>query len=518
MTRCFYAISSIAVFFTLSSVPAHATRFKIRATAKKVVKHSIKTTLKTSMFACMDVLNSFDAYPKVYETAYLAKEERFNSRKTKEVLDYLKRSEFLSADEVHAHQVASLKTLLVHAGKNTEYYKNIFAEAGFNPEAVRERADLLKLPVLSKLDLRKNTKLLLAKEMPSGINGPNIVKKTSGSTGEPTVIQYSANSEEWKQAYRLLGWGWAGYGIGEKTFLYWGAAYEKPSRAQRVKMGIDRALKNERYFDSLRQDVESNKEAIRQFRAFKPKVLIAFPQSLAILAQWVNENGLRDWDDVPVIAGGEAVLDRDRLAIQRAFGPVFETYGCREMMLLGAECEFHNGMHLTEENVLTEVTRDGGSELAAPGEPGNVVTTDLHNYAMPLIRYENGDLAKIMDESSVCDCGRNGLRRLECVVGRRADTMRAKDGSTVPGIAFHQAFSYTAGDDAVRRFQVHQKADGSVTVKVVRGKKFQMESVQRMVDIASSYLKGQKVELVFVDDIPVQVMGKFKNVIVDPAE
>src|SRR5439155_23714298 len=111
---------------------------------------------------------------------------------------------------------------------------------------------------------------------------------------------------------------------------------------------------------------------------------------------YINRNGLRSWETFPVLCGAERVLPRDRADLEEAFGPaVFDTYGCREVMMIATECEAHHGLHTSMENLVVEivVTENGKQRLAREGESGEVVFTDLHNLAMPFIRYANGDIA-----------------------------------------------------------------------------------------------------------------------------
>ena len=91
---------------------------------------------------------------------------------------------------------------------------------------------------------------------------------------------------------------------------------------------------------------------------------------------------------------------------------MFETYGCREFMLLGSECEIHDGFHESMENVIVEILveePDGSRRPALPGERGEIAVTDLHNLACPMIRYLMGDLA-FARAPSRCPCGRTLLR------------------------------------------------------------------------------------------------------------
>src|SRR5207253_2486684 len=140
--------------------------------------------------------------------------------------------------------------------------------------------------------------------------------------------------------------------------------------------------------------------------------------------------------------GAERLWPHDRDDVAAAFGrEIFETYGCREFMLMGSECEAHDGLHEQAENLIVEILvaePDGGYRPAKPGEQGEVAVTDLHNLACPFIRYLTGDLA-IERGSAPCPCGRT-LRRFGPVEGRVTDTMRDADGNPVEGLVFNILF------------------------------------------------------------------------------
>src|SRR5207247_3832852 len=135
--------------------------------------------------------------------------------------------------------------------------------------------------------------------------GKNLKKGTSGSTGTPLKFEYSMTSECWRQAVRFRGYGWAGYRPGLKTFYYWATvSATKPS----LKMRVDRALRRETFVDSMRQDTASRRAALDRFRKLRPSVVVCYTQSCAQFARWILDEGLRDWDDIPVICGAEADL------------------------------------------------------------------------------------------------------------------------------------------------------------------------------------------------------------------
>src|SRR5690606_1200664 len=196
-----------------------------------------------------------------------------------------------------------------------------------------------------------------------------------------------------------------------------------PTWFTRRKVALDHFFKRDLYVDCTPRGDEALLRAARHVRRFEPDVLVAYAAGAAALARYINDNRLRTWPNIPVLVGAERLWPHDREAIQEAFGPAFETYGCREVMLIGSECEAHAGMHTSMETMIVElIVREpnGTTRPARPGEAGEVVITDLHNLACPMIRYVNGDLA-IAHEPTPCACGRS-LPRIGPIEGRTTET------------------------------------------------------------------------------------------------
>lgn len=446
------------------------------------------------------------AYTALFDSLLWPVWERvIRRRETLDHLRYLEQSQWQDQEERQAEEVRALVSLLSYAGRNVPYYRELFRAHRFEPRGVRSRADLAELPFLTREIIRERYHDLID----PAHRGKNLKKGTSGSTGTPLKFEYSMASECWRQAVKVRGYGWAGYRPGRKTFYYWAAV---SAATPTFKIRFDRLLRRETFLDSMRQDEDSRRAALEMLRRTRPEVIVCYTQSCAQFARWIVERGLRDWDDIPVICGAEAVLLADRAALAEAFGPeIFETYGSRETMLVAAECEAHAGMHLSEENLLVELTRDG--RAVAPGETGDVAITDLHNLGMPMIRYLNGDLA-VAGDPGRCACGR-GLTRIARVDGRRADTMLDRDGNAVPGIVFHVLFS-DARKELVRQFQAVQCAEGEVVLKVVRGRDFDEEAFRSVTHRFATYLRGLPFKVEFHESIlPHRRSGKIQTIVVE---
>ena len=376
----------------------------------------------------------------------------------------LKRTQWASLDELHAIQAEALGRLVRHAYAHVPFYRARFDAAGLTPADVATPADLARLPLLRRADLSSR-----GTERESQVDPrPTIRKQTSGTTGEPLLFGFEPDSEHWRRAIRFRGYEWAGYRPGDRALHFWGAPLPtEPPWKTRIKVALDRQLKRDIYIPCAVMSDDRLRDVVRVIERAQPHVIICYAQAGAELARFINRRGLRSWQTIPVICGAERVLPRDRADLQEAFGPaVFDVYGCREVMMIAAECEAHDGMHLSMENLIVElvVTEHGVERPAREGESGEVVFTDLHNLGMPFLRYANGDIATRGPERR-CACGRT-LPRIQSVQGRTSETLQDANGAAVSGLALSYLFHDVSG--AVRQFQAVQHKDRSVTISLVQ--------------------------------------------------
>jgi phenylacetate-CoA ligase len=453
-----------------------------------------------------------DLYGPLLAKALFPAFEAARGRPTVPLLRFLKSTERWSLEQLRDLQAGMLRRLVRHAYHHTSHYHEVMDDRGIRPEDIESVDDLARFPLLDRDTLRATMATRLAGAGPKVA----ITKSTSGTTGEPVVVKYNVESRHWRDATRWRGYGWGGYEIGMRAMHYWGAGPQATSFIKRGKIALDRALKRDMYVDCTPRGDEALMSAVKQIRAFKPQVMVAYSAGAAALAKYINEQKLRTWDDVSVLVGAERLWPKDREQIEAAFGPAFETYGCREVMLISSECEAHAGMHTSMETMIVEILvrqPDGSTRPARPGETGEVVITDLHNLACPMIRYVNGDMA-VAHEPSVCACGR-ALTKIGPIEGRTAETLRDGRGNAVGGLVFNILFGVM--DQVAKKFQVIQRLDGSVVMKVVptTGPKLPDASSRAIHAFADKYLPGAPFAIEYVDDIPLTAAGKRKVVVVE---
>jgi phenylacetate-CoA ligase len=453
-----------------------------------------------------------DVYGTVLRSVLFPAWERLRGRPTVPLVEYMRRSERASRDELEDLRAGLLRRLLRHAVRHTAYYRARFAALGIAPEDLAGSEDVIRLPLLERADAQGSLESRTADAPPRVA----VEKGSSGTTGQPMIVRYNAESRHWRDAARWRGYGWAGYRYGDRALHFWGSAAIPPGRLDRWKIEVDHALRRDTYIDCGKRDDDHLATVVAAIRRIRPRAILAYSQAGAELARFVNRTGARTWDTIPVICGAERVFPADREAMIAAFGPaVFETYGCREFMLMGSECEHHDGLHETMENLIVEiVVREpgGGLRPARPGEQGEVVVTDLHNLACPLIRYVTGDLA-VARADTPCACGRT-LRRFGPVEGRVVDTLRDADGAPVNGLTFN--ILMVSLGDKVKQFQAHQAADNHITLRLVPKDGVLDPGIERVArDFVGKYMKGVPLTIEVVPEIPLTAAGKRRYVIVD---
>lgn len=453
-----------------------------------------------------------DAYGQFFRSVlFPAWETRLRHRPTLQHLAYLERTQWCSADELVAIQLGGLRRLLGHAYENVPFHRRRFDAAGIVPTDIKSLDDLLRLPLLTRQEANASVDARRSTVPPF----PEVSKTTSGSSGVPLVFGYDWGSEHWRQAVKYRGYGWAGYRLGERTIHYWGPSAIPNSMAKRAKLALDHTLRRDTYLDCTRRDDAYMRQVVDTIRREQPNAIICFAQSAGFLARYINAHGLRDWGNIPVICGAEQLFPQDREALEQAFGKnVFETYGSREVMLMGAECPAHAGLHLSMENLVVEivVTEPGGKQRhARPGEQGEVVVTDLHNFGMPFVRYVNGDLATAGPDAR-CACGR-ALRRLAAIEGRKSDTLRDASGNEVAGLLINVIMTPIA--HTYREFQCVQHKDRSITFKVVTTDRYTPEVESQLRDSLAARISGVPIKIERVDDIPAATSGKRRPVVVE---
>jgi phenylacetate-CoA ligase len=421
-------------------------------------------------------------------------------RRTLAYLDQYQREQWLSPEQIAALQWERLKRLLEHCHREVPFYRRRWKELGIVPAEIRNLDDFAQLPTLTKSDIRENFDDMKAESCRDGL----LYKNTGGSTGEPMRFGYTRESNDRRIAVMWRGYDWAGSRMGRRTLFLWGAGVGDVTRAHHWKDRLYNAMFARRVLNSFHMTETNMAEYADAIDRYRPEIIVAYIDPLVRLAQWLIATGRKIWRPQGIIGAAEALHEFQRKIIEQAFGcAAFNTYGCREFMLIASECEKRNGLHVNADHLVVELCKP--ADAPTDSQTGEVVVTDLFNYGMPFVRYVSGDTATA--SSSSCECGR-GLPMLSRIDGRVLDAIRTADGHILPGEFFIYLLKDVAG---VERFQVVQRRLDQLDLSIVRNRHFDDAGLAYIRREVAKVL-GDSVELHchFVDDIPLTPSGKLR--------
>ncbi|MEZ5461188.1 phenylacetate--CoA ligase family protein [Dokdonella sp.] len=441
----------------------------------------------------------------LYETAFRRVlfplyESGLRRRPTLAYMKEYEQNQWLSSSELAELQWGKLKRLIEHCWRDVPYYQRRWKELGVTPDDLQSFDDYARLPILNKAEIRANFEDLHATSLRKGL----LYKTTGGSTGEPLRFGYTRESYERRTAVMWRGYSWAGARMGRRMLYLWGMLIGDPSLTHRIKESIYHYAFNRYMLNAFLMSEERMPEYVERFNRYRPEVVVGYAGPLLRMAEWIRDRKPPIHQPQAILSAAEALHNAQREVIEKAFGcPVFNTYGCREVMLIASQCEQRDGLHLSADHLRVELE---SLQTSPSGEHiGEVVLTDLHNYGMPLLRYANGDLATAAD--GPCGCGR-GLPRVRRIDGRKLDTLRTPAGHLLPGEYIVYAF---LGIASIKHYQVVQRELSALDVNLVPDSGFG-EHTRQQIRAELAKVVGDSVSIRFheVDQIVASPSGKFR--------
>ena len=405
---------------------------------------------------------------------------------------YNERIEQIAATDSNSMAACHLNRLFAFVSEHNSYYSGL----------VGKPPDLESLPVLTKDKIRRNYKDLLS--LPQGKGAYR--NSSGGSTGHPVTLVQDWNYESWRNATQ-------GFYFREflgvdrdsvKNVWLWGSERDSMRiRDHRFQSACSRLLRNTVFLNTFEADERRWLEYIDKMRRFRPVYVAGYAGSLYQIARVARKNNIKLWRPAFVYSSAEMLRGFMRDEIESQFSTkVYDFYGSREVGAISGECS-QGRMHVFVMNNVMEIL-DADDHPVADGEDGRIIVTNLHNYTLPLIRYEIGDTGAL--GTNMCRCGSN-LPLLQRLTGRVHHHFVLRDGSLVYGEFVNHLFYFR---EWVEQFQVDQLDYDYLRVKVVRRgdvKETDVLEISRSLRL----VMGEDCDLdwQYVDSIDTTPQGKF---------
>ena len=343
---------------------------------------------------------------------------------------WFERFQWSDRESIRRHRENKLRRLVTHAYGSVPYYRTLFDGAGVDPASIRTPEDLPKIPVTAKKDLQAAG---LEATTSSTIRREELLSETtSGSTGRPFTLRFDRRWKSLQRGLFLRALTTAGYRPGHRILMLTGPEDKRlPSWSGWRHVSFD----------------TPPLIVLEEMERFRPHILYGWVSPLRALAHRIAKSPKGGHAPRAVVTTAEGLDQATRHTLRSAFrAEVFDVYGLTEMGVVAWECASHDGYHLAEDASIVEFL-----PLAAGGPEARLVMTNLELTAMPLIRYDAGDLG-VAGPAEPCTCGRR-FARLSRVDGRAVDCLRLHDGRIVSPYEITLALE---GIDGLDRYQVIQ--------------------------------------------------------------
>ena len=407
----------------------------------------------------------------------------------------LAESEQWSKSKMQAYRDGKLRSLIAHCYENVKYYRDIMDREKLKPGDIQSAADLAKLPALTKDKVRAHRSELMA----LNINQMKISwAKTGGTTGEPMRICRNAESIAWATMCYERGLQWGGLGPDVPRIRLFGGSLgiDKKSFIQNLGTMIRRDLFLPAF--ELRADTAST--FFSKIHRSQYRFLIGYASAiyrLAMLAEEKNQNIQFN----AVFPTAELLLPEWDETIRKVFKcHVLPYYGSGEVGSLGYSRLDSNGYFIPGEHVIIEVLQKDGS-MKLSGDGGFVIT-DLDNYAMPIIRYVNGDAGRISEFSD----GPLPFNRIERLDGRYNSFLLTDTGDLISGVIGTHIFRHVP---SVRTYRIIQETPRDITINIVPELSYSTTDESLILDLFAKHLgAGIKIAIQKVSHIEAPPSGK----------
>lgn len=415
----------------------------------------------------------------------------------------LLKTQYDPPDVIRHRQTERMRLIVDHAYKTCKFWKERFDSIGVKPEDIRELEDLRKLPLLTKTDLRTRLDDMISSEFPDREKLTH--HKTSGSTGVAVNVYSNEESDQFKRGAVLRSDEWTGWRLGERKACIWGnPQYPKNWRGKIRRTLLDRSYV---YLDTLKMDEEAMERFTEELLRYPPGMLFGHAHSLYLYAGYLKtkrpEAKIRPHG---ILSTCMVLHDFERKLLIEVFQcEPTNRYGCEEVSLIASECEKHEGLHVNADCLYIELINNDGS-LCGIGEPGRLVITDLWNRAMPMIRYEIGDMSLWSEKT--CSCGRT-LPLLARIEGRVADYVITNKGEYVSGISLTENFACMV--QGIAQLQIVQEDIDQFTFNIVKAPDFSEKTQDQLRELVQKrFGDAATFQCVYMDKIPQEKSGKYR--------
>jgi len=424
------------------------------------------------------------------------------------ILFQIEQTQWLPEDRIRARQFDQLAALLSHAKATVPFYRDHLAGLPEKLDGTVLRDLWPELPRLRRHEVQEAGDRLASTALPRS-HGTTSEIFTSGSIGRPIRVLRSQLWGYYRAAVTMRDHLWHKRDMTGKLasmrdstkgkHLFPGGTRTRawsPSTGQVFQNGPGVALNVN---TPLEQQIEW---LLRE----KPDYLLTFPTLVQRLASQCLDWNISFPTLKQILTISEVVTPTIRDLCRRAWGlPLIDIYSSREIGYLALQCPEYEHYHIQAETQLVEILDKHGAPCL-PGQIGQVVITPLHNFAMPLIRYEIGDQAEV---GAPCPCGR-GLPVITRILGRTQNMLVLPGGIRRWPLPSSSHVEALLAVGPIRQYQIVQKDLKNLEFRLVCERPLNQEELARLERwVLEKFDHPFAIAVSYHDEIPRSASGKY---------
>jgi len=388
------------------------------------------------------------------------------------------------------HQKSALQMLLPHAINTTKFYEKI------------QSARLSEFPIVDKNIIRSQQKDFMSNMYD---RSDLFTMTTSGSTGTPFLCYQNISKKNRVNAEVIYYSEKAGYSVGGNLI------YLRAITKENYKSKLHQWIQNETLLDICNLDDQRIENILLKINedSNSSSMLLAYGSTFEALKDYFHRKGISSVLKSTVsgvVSGAEMLSDATRDTISKVFNcRCFSRYSNQENGIIGQDDMENNVFIINETHYIVEIFKMDVNELAAEGEIGRIVITDLYNHAMPMIRYDTGDIG------SIVYIERNGVNKktITNFGGRRVDMVFDSYGNR---LSPHKISNNFWSFPEIKQFQLIQESKIQYTLRLnVEGAFIRKNELKELLQRLLGDEAVLNIEM--VEEIPVLASGKRKYIV-----
>lgn len=419
--------------------------------------------------------------------------DTLKGKNVKKAMDILNNCEngLWNENQIKEYQTECLEKLLYHTKKTVPFYRN------------QKDLEISNWPIMNKNIFKSHTEEVISIQYK---NKELIPMSTSGSTGTPFTSLQDKSKKKHVNAETIFYNGKVGYTIGRRIIYLRSIVSEvQKSRVQQFAQNIYLLDCNDLSDSGIKEKLQTIVKYSKGYGA----MLMGYASTLTAFQQYFDRYGFDDVKEANiygVVSGSEMLYDKTRETIEKAFNcKCVSRYANEENGFLGQDDDANNIFYINRANYYVEILKMSEDTLADENEVGRIVVTDLYNYAMPMIRYDTGDVGAYITK----EYKGQSRQAIGSFGGRIVDTVRDSNGNLVsPHAITNLMWKYRQ----VRQFQFIQKEKGRYEL-ILNVDKANIDENDILEDYRKIFGRNASITFKYCDNIPVLSSGKRRYIV-----